>query len=112
MAKISATDLMASPCRFSLGTLLMNVILHFGFFLAWWLSLWLLMRFQWSHALGLGFVLWLVFTLSIMPLLLAYAAGVAEARAEGLTAIKTQPGWLWGSPNAFFRGQGTVHTVC
>ena len=59
----------------------MTLLLNFGFFLCCWLTLWLLLRFQWSHALGLGFVLWLVFTLSLLPMLLTRAAEVAQANA-------------------------------
>ena len=35
-------------------------LFHLGL---WFLVLWLLLRFQWSHALGLAFVLWLVMTI-------------------------------------------------
>lgn len=71
-----------TPSAFRWGRFMMNIFLNFGFFLAWWLCLWLLMRFQWGHALGLAFVLWIMFTLTVMPMLLGYAAGVA-ARAVG-----------------------------
>jgi hypothetical protein len=69
-----------NPSMFRWGRFLMNLALNFGHFLAWWLCLWLLLRFQWSHALGLGFILWLVFTLSVLPMLLNYAAEVAQNR--------------------------------
>ena len=72
-----------TPSAFRWGRFLMNLILNFGFFLAWWLCLWLLMRFQWSHAFGLAFVLWIFFLFSVMPMLLGYAAGVAQGRAAG-----------------------------
>jgi hypothetical protein len=38
------------------------------------------LRFQWAHALGLAFVIWLVMTLLVLPMLLAYAAEVSQAR--------------------------------
>jgi hypothetical protein len=50
-------------------------ILHLAF---WFLALWLLLRFQWGHALGLGFVMWLIMTLVILPMLLEQAALVAQ----------------------------------
>jgi hypothetical protein len=37
--------------------------------------LWLLLRFQWHHALGLAVVLWLSLILTIVPILLAKAGG-------------------------------------
>ena len=73
------------PSIFRWGRFLMNFVLNFGHFLLWWLCLWLLLRFQWSHALGLGFVLWLIFTLSFLPMLLNYAAEVAQSNAATTT---------------------------
>jgi hypothetical protein len=39
-------------------------------FLVWFLTVWLLLRFQWSHALGLAIVFWLAMTMLIMPQIL------------------------------------------
>jgi hypothetical protein len=48
------------------STFLMLVIN--GLFLAvWFASLWLLLRFQWSHALGIAAVFWLLTTVLIVP---------------------------------------------
>jgi hypothetical protein len=63
------------------GRFLMTLFFNLLHFLLWWLCLWLLLRFQWSHALGLGFVMWLVFTLFFLPMLLGQAAEVAESNA-------------------------------
>jgi hypothetical protein len=41
---------------------------HFGL---WFAALWLLLRFQWSHALGLAVIIWLSVTLFVVPVLLA-----------------------------------------
>jgi hypothetical protein len=73
------------PSIFRWSRFMMNFVLNFGHFLLWWLCLWLLLRYQWSHALGLGFVLWLIFTLSILPMLLNYAAEVAQSNAAATT---------------------------
>jgi hypothetical protein len=75
------------PSKFRLGRLVMNLLLNFGFLLVWWLSLWLIMRFQWSHALLLAIVMWLVFLLTVMPMLLGYAGEVAEQQAMGASAV-------------------------
>jgi hypothetical protein len=82
------------PSIFLWSRFLMTLFLNFGHFLLWWLCLWLLLRFQWSHALGLGFVLWLVFTLFFLPMLLGYAAEVAESNAAAArqVAVKAFPG--------------------
>ena len=47
--------------------LLLN-ILHF---VVWFLTIWLLLRFQWPHALGLAAAIWLAMTLLIGPLIFA-----------------------------------------
>ncbi len=48
---------------------------------AWFLVLWLLLRFQWLHALGLAVVLWLMMTLVLLPMMLDHAADKGSARA-------------------------------
>ena len=69
------------PTIFRWGRFLAILFLNFVHFLLWWLCLWLLMRFQWAHALGLAFVMWLIFTLMILPMLIGYAVETAERRA-------------------------------
>jgi hypothetical protein len=51
------------------GALLGNILINGMHFLVWFLALWLILRFNWAHALGLGAALWLTVTLVIMPLL-------------------------------------------
>jgi hypothetical protein len=48
------------------GGSFLRVLLNVGHFVAWFLSLWLLLRFQWPHALGLAAALWLMMTF-VMP---------------------------------------------
>jgi hypothetical protein len=64
---------------FHFGWLLMGLLLNFGFLLVWFLVLWLLLRFQWPHALGLAFVAWLI-SLFVLPMLLAQAEKVRKER--------------------------------
>jgi hypothetical protein len=52
------------------GLLFGNLLLNGLHFVAWFLCLWLLLRFQWSHALGLAIPLWLALSLSVVPFLL------------------------------------------
>jgi len=68
-----------NPSMFRWGRFLMNLVLNFAHLMVWWLCLWLLIRFQMFHALGLALVLWLIITLSFLPMLLNYAADVANA---------------------------------
>ncbi len=68
--------------------LLLNV-LHFA---AWFAVLWLLLRFQWPHALGLAVALWLVMTF-VAPYLLAAGAN-AKAPAAMLSQRYCPPAIL------------------
>jgi hypothetical protein len=47
-----------------------NLLLNGFHLLLWFLVLWVILRFHWSHALGLAIVLWIVMTLLIVPMLL------------------------------------------
>jgi hypothetical protein len=49
------------------GYLVLNV-LHLGL---WFVCLWLLLRYQWSHALGLAIVLFVTTSLLVLPLLMS-----------------------------------------
>jgi hypothetical protein len=50
-------------------------LLHLG---VWFVCLWLLLRFQWPHALGLAFIFWLVMTLAVLPPILSSARAAAQ----------------------------------
>src|SRR5262249_20272992 len=55
------------------SVVLMNFLLNFLHFAVWFLCLWLILRFQWPHALGLSLVLWLIMTLTVLPMLVTKA---------------------------------------
>jgi hypothetical protein len=57
------------------GLVFANLFLNAAFFGAWFLCLWLLLRFQWPHALGLAVPLWAALTLTIVPMLLTRSGG-------------------------------------
>ena len=65
---------------YHIGWLVMSVLLNFGFLAVWFAGLWLLLRFQWSHALGLAVVFWLVMLLFIMPMVLRKTEEVRKER--------------------------------
>jgi hypothetical protein len=76
------------------GRRLMNLFLNLGFLAVWFLSLWLLLHFQWPHALGLAVVFWLVMLLFVLPQVLTKAEEVAKSRAapkEAATQTMTGP---------------------
>jgi hypothetical protein len=49
------------------GVLFGNLLLNCAHLAIWFLCLWLLLRFQWPHALGLAAALWLAFALLVWP---------------------------------------------
>jgi hypothetical protein len=67
------------PVKFRFFRLMLFFFLHAFHLALWFACLWLLMRFQWSHALAGAFVIWLAFTVIVLPMLLDYAE-VARAR--------------------------------
>jgi hypothetical protein len=70
------------PQKFSVGRMSLNLLFNFGHLLAWFLGLWVILRFQWSHALGLAIVAWVAMTLIFLPMLLSFAASVAVERQQ------------------------------
>jgi hypothetical protein len=59
--------------RFHWDWLLWNVLfnlLHLGL---WFVGLWLVLRYQWAHALGFAVCLWLTMTLFPIPMVMDYA---------------------------------------
>ncbi len=69
------------PVAFRTGLWLVNLFLNFFHLALWFVCLWLLMRFQWGHALGLGFVMWLVMTLLVLPMMLVQTGDAARQSA-------------------------------
>jgi hypothetical protein len=85
--------------RFRFGLLLGNVVLNLLHVGVWFACLWLLLRFQWPHALGLAVVLWVVMMFAVFPPLLfqtkqAVKAGAASAgqRAAVMPLMGPRPG--------------------
>jgi hypothetical protein len=54
------------------GVLIGNFLLNLAHLLVWFLCLWLLLQFQWPHALGMAFALWLAFSLAVWPIVRGY----------------------------------------
>jgi hypothetical protein len=52
---------------FRFGLFVGNVLLNLLHFAAWFACVWLLLRFQWHHALGFAVVMWLVMTFAVLP---------------------------------------------
>src|SRR5262249_29467670 len=74
--------------RFRWDLLLGNVVLNFLNFALGFACLWLLLRYQWLHALGLSVILWLVLTLAVMPPLFSQVRAAAPSTPPPKTAPK------------------------
>ena len=61
----SAPGWLSEPRR---GQMFANIFMNLLHAVVWFLCLWLLLRFQWGHALGLALVLWLALTFFLPPL--------------------------------------------
>jgi hypothetical protein len=61
------------PRAFNTGIFLLGWLLNFLHLALWVVCLWLLLRFQFWHAVGLGFALWVVMTFLVVPNLLDQA---------------------------------------
>jgi hypothetical protein len=68
------------PSRFRYGMFFANLALNGLHLLLWFLVLWLLLQFQWAHALGLAAGLWALTTLTLLWYLLPMAGAAAGAR--------------------------------
>ncbi|MBL8792615.1 MAG: hypothetical protein JNM56_01790 [Planctomycetia bacterium] len=71
--EVGGRRVMEQPGRLSVlhrGLWLLNVLLNLLHFGLWFACLWLLLRFQWLHALGLAVVLWLIMTLFPLAMVL------------------------------------------
>jgi hypothetical protein len=53
--------------HFHTGWFVANLVVNGLYFAAWFVCVWLLLRFQWAHALGLAVVFWLIMTLAVFP---------------------------------------------
>jgi hypothetical protein len=63
---------------FRWGLFFANLFLNALFFGVCFVTLWLILRFQWPHALGFGAILWLVLVLVAVPMLLAKTQELAQ----------------------------------
>jgi hypothetical protein len=66
---------------FHTGWLIGNLLLNCLHLAIWFACLWLLLRYQWAHALGLAIACWAVMTLLVLPMVLTRTETVARQRA-------------------------------
>src|SRR5262249_17941160 len=75
---------MAQPGQISVfrwGLYFANLLLNIFHFALWFLCLWLLLRFQWTHALFGAVIFWVVMTILVVPMVLEKTQRVAQQKA-------------------------------
>lgn len=78
-------DQMGKAISYRKGRWVFNVFLNVVQLVIWFLALWLLLRFQWPHALLGGAVCWLVVTLAVLPFMIDKARDSSPKRATPKT---------------------------
>jgi hypothetical protein len=68
--RVMSEDTVGRISIFHWSRFLSNLALNGFHLVLWFVCLWLLVRFQWTHALGLAVAIWLGMTLLILPMLL------------------------------------------
>ena len=87
-------DEMGKMFWYKRSSMVYNFLLNGLHLLLWFLALWLLLNFQWSHALGFAAVCWLVVTLALLPYLLGRARDAAERHGRvAVTAVGRPQPW-------------------
>jgi hypothetical protein len=76
---------------FRWGVLLAAGFLNSFHLALWFVCFWLLLRFQWSHALGLAVIFWLVSTILIVPTLLAKVETAAMSTRSAIHWLDDRP---------------------
>jgi hypothetical protein len=84
--RVMSEDTVGRLSTFRWSYFLPNILLNLGHFLLWFVCLWVLLRFQWSHALGLAVIFWIVMTILIVPMLLTTVEGMASPGAAAASA--------------------------
>jgi hypothetical protein len=83
------------------GLFWMNLLLNFAHLGVWFACLWLLLQFQWPHALGLAAVLWLITTLTVLPMLLDQTRTLAREEAAPRATARRGSGQAGSAPGGF-----------
>jgi hypothetical protein len=88
---------------FRTGGLTADVFVHILYFVGWFLSLWLILHFQWTHALVQAIVVWFVMLLFVVSPLLRTAATPSPTSAPAASArFLPSPSSERGEPRARF----------
>lgn len=76
---------------FRLGRLAINLFLNFFHISLWFICFWLLLRFQWGHALGLACVMWLIMSIAVLPMIFEQAGRTNSPAAQQSVRKESRP---------------------
>jgi hypothetical protein len=85
--RVMTEDNMGRIYTYRRGVFWTYAFLNIAFLGVWFAALWLLLRFQWSHALGLAVVLWATMILLIMPMLIGRIENLPAKQPATRTAM-------------------------
>ena len=80
-------DSIGRVSTFHWGLFIADLLLNAVHLLIWFGCLWLVLRFQWSHAFGLSLVIWLLMTIIVVPVLFDRIA--QKAAPEAVKTVNT-----------------------
>lgn len=75
--RVMTEDRIGSVTTQRTGLVILYLLLNLFHLVIWFVCLWLLLRFQWLHALGLALFFWVIMTFGIVPMLLDRAERIA-----------------------------------
>jgi hypothetical protein len=76
--RVMSEDMIGRVSNFRWDRFLPYALLNVGHLLLWFAGLWILLRFQWLHALGLALLFWLAMTVLVLPMCLSKAENAAR----------------------------------
>jgi len=88
--RVMTDDYIGQLSEWRVGFMVANLVLNFFHLVLWFLCLWLLLRFQWAHALGLALVFWVVLTF-FLPTLFKKTEDLARQKASVSTSAGMFP---------------------
>jgi hypothetical protein len=91
------SDQMGTVSVYRTGLFYANFLLNLLHLGLWFACLWLLLQFQWTHALGLGLVMWVALSIpgSIVSMLLATTTEAARDERPTASAYMAPPVGSW-----------------
>jgi len=90
--RVMTEDYIGKLTEIRWGALFANIFLNFLHVLFWFACLWLLLQYQWSHALGLAIIIWLVATLTLLPMLFKKSEDLSAHRQATAQRGKREEG--------------------